>query len=392
MPIKMSSQDPLFVLYTSGSTGKPKGIVHGTGGYLVYVAYTFKTVFDYKNSDIFWCTADFGWVTGHSYGLYGALLNGATTVMYEGVPNYPSWDAYKKIIEACKVTVLYTAPTVLRSLMQAQISWAPKSLQSLRLLGSVGEPIDTKTWDWYFKNVGQLNCPIVDTWWQTETGGILISSVPIVSSPNKPFMNLPLPGITPIVQQNNLVIKNSWPGITIGLLNDTRNFKDQYISKKDNTYITGDVAVHTNPYYRITGRADDVLNVSGHRLSTAEIEEAINTTNGVIESAAIGFTHPIKGTAITAFVVLKSNSTIKTIEATVKNQVALHIGPFAKPDYVYVVAELPKTRSGKIVRRLLRMVVNGAHKEFGDVSTLVDTQVLNKIVKDYKLKNSGKLL
>lgn len=393
---EMDAEDMLFILYTSGSTGKPKGIVHTTGGYMVYAAYTFKNVFQYSDGDVYFCSADIGWITGHSYIVYGPLLNGATTLMFEGIPTYPSPDRFWEIIKKYDVNQFYTAPTAIRSLMaMGQEHIADKQMPSLKVLGSVGEPINEMAWHWYHDHVGKNRCPIVDTWWQTETGGIAISPIAGIIPTKPSFATLPLPGIQPvIVDQNgkkltersvegNLCIQFPWPGILRTIYGDHERFKQTYFSTYKNMYFTGDgVKRDEDGYYRILGRVDDVMNVSGHRLGTAEVENAINAHPLVNESAVVGYPHEIKGQGIYAFVVCGELSTggEDGIKGSIIKAVTKIIGPIAKPDKILLVSGLPKTRSGKIMRRILRKIAEGDTSNFGDTSTLLDPAIVHEIV------------
>ena len=392
----MQSEDPLFILYTSGSTGKPKGMMHSTGGYMVYVGYTFQNVFQYQPSDVFWCTADIGWITGHSYILYGPLLNGATTVLFEGIPSYPDFGRFWSVIEKYKVTQFYTAPTAIRSLAKEPLSWVEKhNLSSLKIIGSVGEPINDEAWQWYFENIGKSTCPIVDTWWQTETGGILISPLPGITKLKPTYATLPLPGIQPVLMNadketidknetdGSLCIKFPWPSIARTIWGDHQRYKDTYFTAFPGYYFTGDGAWRDEDgYYRITGRVDDVIIVSGHNLGTAPIEDAINEHQFVAESAIVGFPHDIKGNALYGFVTLKDgigdfdeNQLKKEINQYVSDQ----IGPIAKLDKIQFTAGLPKTRSGKIMRRILRKIAEGDFSSFGDISTLLNPEIVDEI-------------
>jgi len=395
----MESEDPLFILYTSGSTGKPKGVLHTTAGYMVYAAYTFLNVFQYKPEQIYWCTADIGWVTGHSYIVYGPLLNGATTLMYEGVPQFPDWGRWWDIIDKYKVNIFYTAPTAIRSLEAQGINWLKgKSLLSLSVLGTVGEPINEEAWDWYFKNIGKENCPIVDTWWQTETGGILISSLAGITPTKPSYATLPLPGVEPIIvdangneitepiAEGNLCIRKSWPGQARTVYKDHERFIQTYFTTYPGKYFTGDGCKRdSNGNYRITGRVDDVINVSGHRIGTAEVENAINEHTEVYESAVVGFPHAIKGQGIFAFVSCQPQpKDLILFKQEVLNIVAKIIGPFAKPDRIEIASGLPKTRSGKIMRRILRKIAEGEFHKVGDVTTLLNPEVVDEIIKKVK--------
>ena len=398
-PERMDAEDPLFILYTSGSTGKPKGVLHTTGGYLLYANFTFNTIFDYKSDDIYWCTADIGWITGHSYIVYGPLSNCASSVIFEGVPNYPDFGRFWDVVDKYKVTLFYTAPTALRALMKEGDDWIKShDLTSLRLLGTVGEPIKQPEWEWYYKLIGSEQCPIVDTWWQTETGGIMISPLP-GATPTKPgSATLPFFGIKPVllsddgdeISENNtgglLAIKSSWPGQMRTVYGDHQRFKETYFSQFEGYYFTGDGAFRDEDgYYWITGRVDDVLNVSGHRIGTAEVEGAIGKVNGVAEAAVVGFSHDIKGQGIYAFVTLMTGTeTDLAIKEAIKNSVAIEIGPHAKPDKIQFTAGLPKTRSGKIMRRILRKIAENEFDDLGDISTLADPSVVKSLIKGIK--------
>ncbi len=398
--ITMDSEDPLFILYTSGSTGKPKGVLHTTAGYMVYVAYTFLNVFQYKPEQIYWCTADIGWVTGHSYIVYGPLLNGATTLMYEGIPQFPDWGRWWDVIDKYKVNIFYTAPTAIRSLeAQGLKSIEGKSLSSLKVLGSVGEPINKEAWEWYHKNIGKEKCPIIDTWWQTETGGILISSLAGITPEKATYATLPLPGIEPIIvdvegaeikemiAEGNLCIRQSWPGQARTVYKNHARFIQTYFTTYPNKYFTGDGCKRDNDgNYRITGRVDDVMNVSGHRIGTAEVENAINEHPVVYENAVVGFPHAIKGQGIFAFVACQTHpKDILSFKQEVLDIVSKIIGPFAKPDRIEIVSGLPKTRSGKIMRRILRKISEGEFDKVGDISTLLNPEVVEEIMK--KIRN-----
>ncbi len=393
-PEIMDSEDPLFILYTSGSTGKPKGVVHTVGGYMVYTGYTFRNVFQYKKGQVFFCTADIGWITGHSYLVYGPLLNGATTVMFEGIPTYPHAGRFWEIIDKHSVNIFYTAPTAIRSLMQLGLSHVvPFKLSSLKMLGSVGEPINEEAWHWYDEHIGKKNCPITDTWWQTETGGIMIGSMGGFM-PNRPaHAGYPMPGIQPelmdasgnVILENGveglLCIKFPWPSIIRTTYGDHERCRVNYFSAFKGKYFTGDGAKRDeNGLYRIIGRVDDVINVSGHRFGTAEIENAINEHPLVIESAVVGFPHDIKGQAIYAFVICESiPSDIVTLRTEINEVVCDQIGKIAKPDKIQIVSGLPKTRSGKIMRRILRKIAEGDISNLGDISTLLDPSVIEQI-------------
>lgn len=391
----MDSEDPLFILYTSGSTGKPKGVVHTTAGYMIWANYTFVNVFQYQPGQVHFCTADIGWITGHSYIIYGPLSAGATTLMFEGVPTWPDAGRFWEIVEKHKVDILYTAPTAIRSLMGFGTEFIQgKDLSSLKVLGSVGEPINEEAWHWYDDNIGKNNCPIVDTWWQTETGGVMISNLAGVT-PSKPsYATLPLPGIQPCLVNDqgveiegndvngNLCIKFPWPGMIRTTYNDHERCRQTYFSVYNNKYFTGDGCLRgAEGMYRITGRVDDVLNVSGHRIGTAEVENAINMHERVIESAVVGYPHDIKGQGIYAYVILDGGLfDEKSIQTEVLASVTKEIGPIAKPDRILVVPGLPKTRSGKIMRRILRKIAEGEVSNLGDTSTLLDPGVVEEII------------
>lgn len=398
-PEIMDAEDPLFILYTSGSTGRPKGMVHTTGGYMVYTAYTFKNVFQYKEEDIYWCTADIGWITGHSYIVYGPLANGATTVMFEGVPSYPDFGRFWEVVQKHKVTQFYTAPTAIRALAKENLDFVTEyDLSSLKVLGTVGEPINEEAWHWYNDHVGDKKCPIVDTWWQTETGGILISPIPY-STPTKPtYATLPMPGIQPALMDENgkeikgnqvdgrLCIKFPWPSIARTIWGNHQRYKDTYFSAFEGKYFTGDGALRDEVgYYRITGRVDDVIIVSGHNLGTAPIEDAINEHPAVAESAIVGFPHDIKGNALYGYIILKETGETRNRENLSKeiNQlITEHIGPIAKLDKIQFVPGLPKTRSGKIMRRILRKIASKDTSNLGDTSTLLNPEVVDQIMKE----------
>ncbi|NGY38660.1 acetate--CoA ligase [Flavobacterium sp. XN-5] len=392
----MDAEDPLFILYTSGSTGKPKGMVHTTAGYMVYAAYTFKNVFSYEDNDIFWCTADIGWITGHSYILYGPLLNGATTVIFEGVPSYPDYSRFWEVIVKHKVTQFYTAPTAIRALAKESLDYVQKyQLDTLKVIGSVGEPINEEAWHWYNDHVGNKRCPIVDTWWQTETGGILISPLPFVTPTKPTYATLPLPGIQPVLMDEkrneiegnqvvgSLCIKFPWPGIARTIWGDHERYKETYFSAFPGKYFTGDGALRDEVgYYRITGRVDDVVIVSGHNLGTAPIEDAINEHPAVAESAIVGFPHDIKGNALYGFVILKETGEYRdreNLSKEINQQISNQIGPIAKLDKIQFVSGLPKTRSGKIMRRILRKIAEGDYSNFGDTSTLLNPEIVEEI-------------
>jgi acetyl-CoA synthetase len=391
---EMDSEDMLFILYTSGSTGKPKGMVHTCGGYMVYSNYTFKTVFQYKEGQIFWCTADVGWITGHSYILYGPLAAGATTLMFEGVPSWPDMGRFWHVVEKHKVNIFYTAPTAIRSLERAPLSFVEKyDLSSLQVLGSVGEPINEEAWHWYDKNIGKGKCPIVDTWWQTETGGILISPLAGITKTKPAFATLPLPGVQPAIMDENgnelkgnnvegrLTIKFPWPSMARTIYGDHQRFKDTYFSTFPGKYFTGDGCKRDEDgYYRITGRVDDIIIVSGHNMGTAEIESAIDEHSAVCESAVVGFPHDIKGQGVYAFVVTYDPVHEAThLRNEIKDVVSKIIGPIAKPDKIQFVSGLPKTRSGKIMRRILRKVAEGDTTNLGDTTTLLDPAIVDEI-------------
>jgi acetyl-CoA synthetase len=392
----MDSEDPLFILYTSGSTGKPKGMLHTCAGYMVYTAYTFKNVFNYKENDIYWCTADIGWITGHSYILYGPLLNGATTVIFEGVPTYPEPDRFWEVIEKHKITQFYTAPTAIRSLAKESAEWVDKhDLSSLKVIGSVGEPINDEAWHWFNDHVGKKKCPIVDTWWQTETGGIMISPLPFVTPTKPTYATLPLPGVQPVLMDDkrneitgnqvtgNLCIRFPWPGIARTIWGDHQRYKETYFTAFPGKYFTGDGALRDEVgYYRITGRVDDVIIVSGHNLGTAPIEDSINQHPAVAESAIVGYPHDIKGNALYGYVTLKETGEGRdkeNLKKEINQLIADQIGPIAKLDKIQFVSGLPKTRSGKIMRRILRKIAEGDFSNFGDISTLLNPEIVEEI-------------
>jgi acetyl-CoA synthetase len=395
----LDSEDLLFILYTSGSTGKPKGVVHTTGGFMVYSQYSFSNVFQYEQNDIYWCTADIGWITGHSYIIYGPLLSGATTLMFEGVPTYPHPGRFWEIVDKYKVNQFYTAPTAIRALQAYGLEpLEPYSLDSLRVIGSVGEPINEEAWHWYHDHIGKGNCPLVDTWWQTETGGIMISPLAGIT-PNKPaHASLPLPGVQPIIVdadgnelvgnnvEGNLCIKFPWPSMIRTTYGDHKRCKDTYFSTYPGMYFTGDGAKRDHDgYLRILGRVDDVMNVSGHRMGTAEVENAINEHPKVIESAVVGYPHDIKGQGIYAYVICDMEGrTASGLIDEIKETVRKIIGPIAKPDQVQIVSGLPKTRSGKIMRRILRKVASSDISNLGDTSTLLNPEIVDEIIKGAK--------
>jgi len=390
----VDSEDPLFILYTSGSTGKPKGMVHSCGGYMVYSSYSFKNVFNYNNGDIYWCTADIGWITGHSYIVYGPLLNGATTLMFEGVPSYPDFGRFWAICEKYKVNQFYTAPTAIRALAKHPVDLVNKyDLGSLKVLGTVGEPINEEAWDWYNNNVGKGKCPIVDTWWQTETGGIMITSLANVTEGKPTFATKPMMGIQPVLfdenskefNENNkngiLGIKFPWPSIARTIYGDHERYKNVYFSAYPGYYFPGDGAFRDDDgNYRITGRVDDVVIVSGHNLGTAPIEDAINMHDNVVESALVGYPHDIKGNALYAYVILKDDSISHNIVNEINDLISKTIGPIAKPEKIQIVPGLPKTRSGKIMRRILRKIASGEKENFGDISTLLNPEIVRIIL------------
>ena len=398
-PVEMDAEDPLFILYTSGSTGKPKGVLHTTGGYLVYASYTHEMVFDYQPGDIYWCTADIGWITGHSYIIYGPLANRATTLMFEGVPNYPDFGRFWEVVEKHKVNIFYTAPTALRALMREGNDFVVKhNRSSIKVLGTVGEPIKEPEWMWYHDIVGESRCPIVDTWWQTETGGILITPLPAATETKPGSATFPFFGVTPVIldpdgnelhgnpSEGLLALKTSWPGQMRSIYGDHDRFYETYFSMFKGYYFTGDGARRDKDgYYWITGRVDDVLNVSGHRLGTAEIEGAIGAHPNVAEAAVVGFPHDIKGQGVYAFVTLMAG--VEAGENTlteIKLKVREMIGPHASPDKIQFTPALPKTRSGKIMRRILRKIAEGDTKNMGDTSTLADPGVVENLVKGMK--------
>ncbi|WP_339698377.1 acetate--CoA ligase [Algoriphagus aquimarinus] len=396
---EMDSEDMLFILYTSGSTGKPKGVVHTTGGYMVYSQYSFDNVFQYSQGDVYWCTADVGWITGHSYIVYGPLLAGATTLMFEGVPTFPDAGRFWAVIEKHKVNIFYTAPTAIRALQAYGTAEIEKyDLSSLKVLGSVGEPINEEAWHWYHTHIGKNKCPIVDTWWQTETGGIMVSPIAGITPTKPAFATLPLPGVQLCIVdpegneltgnsvEGNLCIKFPWPSMIRTTYGDHERCKQTYFSTYKGMYFTGDgVKRDHDGYYRILGRVDDVINVSGHRMGTAEVENAINEHPKVIESAVVGYPHEIKGQGIYAYVICDlTNRTEENLINEIKEMVSKIIGPIAKPDKIQIVPGLPKTRSGKIMRRILRKIAEGSLDNMGDTSTLLDPEVVTKIIEGKK--------
>ncbi|MEX2574858.1 MAG: acetate--CoA ligase, partial [Balneolaceae bacterium] len=392
--VEMDAEDPLFILYTSGSTGKPKGVLHTCGGYMVNTSYSFSNVFQVEEEDVYWCTADAGWITGHSYIIYGPLFNGATGIIFEGTPTYPDAGRFWEVVEKYKVTHFYTAPTAIRALMKSDLDYVKKyDLSSLKVLGSVGEPINEEAWHWYHTNIGGGNCPIVDTWWQTETGGIMISSLAGVT-PGKPgFATLPLPGVEPALMdekgneiegngvEGNLCIKHPWPAVARTIWGDHERYLKTYMSAYEGYYFTGDGCRRDESgFYRITGRVDDVLNVSGHRLGTAEIENAVDEHDNVIETAVVGYPHEIKGQGIYAFMICETvPEDLGQFKEEINKIVTRIIGPIAKPDKIQVVPGLPKTRSGKIMRRILRKVASQDLDNLGDTSTLLDPSIVDKL-------------
>jgi len=391
---EMDAEDTLFILYTSGSTGKPKGMVHTCGGYMVHINYTFKTAFQYQDGQVYWCTADVGWITGHSYILYGPLSAGATTLMFEGIPSWPDWGRFWQAIERHKVNIFYTAPTAIRSLMQAPLKFVERhDLSSLKILGSVGEPINEEAWNWYHKNIGKGKCPVVDTWWQTETGGFMITPIANVTELKPAFATLPMPGVQPAVMdehgkeltgngiEGRLAMKFPWPSIARTIYGDHKRFRDTYFSTFPGKYFTGDGCKRDEDgYYRITGRVDDIIIVSGHNLGTAEIENAIDEHADVCETAVVGYPHDIKGQGVYAFVICYNKpADADKLRSEIRDTVSKIIGPIAKPDKIQFVSGLPKTRSGKIMRRILRKVAEGDTSNLGDTTTLLDPGVVEEI-------------
>ena len=390
----MGAEDELFVLYTSGSTGKPKGVVHSTAGYMVYAEYSFRNVFQYEQGDLFWCTADIGWITGHSYVIYGPLLAGATSLMFEGVPTFPDAGRFWEVVDKHQVNLFYTAPTAIRALEAKGLAYVkPYKLDSLKVLGSVGEPINEEAWQWYHKNIGKEKCPIVDTWWQTETGGIMIAPLAGITKLKPTYASLPLPGIQPCLVdakgnelegndvEGNLCIKYPWPAMIRTTYGDHKRCKDVYFSTYPGKYFTGDGCKRdADGFYKITGRVDDVINISGHRIGTAEVEDAINTHAAVVESAVVGFPHPIKGQGIYAFVIADQTRITDQLKEQIQAEVCDHIGAIARLEQIQLVKGLPKTRSGKIMRRILRKIASGETENFGDTSTLLDPTVVHQIV------------
>lgn len=392
----MDAEDPLFILYTSGSTGTPKGMVHTTAGYMVYTAYTFKNVFNYKEEDVFWCTADIGWITGHSYIVYGPLLNGATTVLFEGIPSYPDFGRFWEVVDKHQVNQLYTAPTAIRALAKESLDYVDNhSLESLRVLGSVGEPINEEAWHWYNNNIGKRKSPIVDTWWQTENGGILISPLPFITPTKPTYATLPLPGIQPVLmderrnqiednfKEGALCIQFPWPGMARTIWGNHQRYLETYFSAFRGKYFSGDAAIRDEVgYFRIIGRIDDVVIVSGHNLGTAPIENAINEHPAVAESAIVGFPHDIKGNALYGYITLKETGEVRdrdNLRREINEHISSFIGPIAKLDKIQFVSALPKTRSGKIMRRILRKIAEGDFSNFGDISTLLNPEVVDEI-------------
>ncbi|MDG1346683.1 MAG: AMP-binding protein, partial [Crocinitomicaceae bacterium] len=397
----MNAEDPLFMLYTSGSTGNPKGMVHTCGGYMVYTNYSFRSVFQYKEGDVYWCTADIGWITGHSYILYGPLTAGATTIMFEGIPSYPNNDRFWEVVAKHKVNIFYTAPTAIRALQMCDSALVEKhDLSSLKTLGTVGEPINIEAWEWYDEKIGKKNCPIVDTWWQTETGGIMISPLTGVTECIPTFATLPLPGIQPCLRdetgkevidegEGRLFMKFPWPSIARTIYGDHQRYMDTYFSAYKGNYFTGDGAKRdAKGNYRITGRVDDVVIVSGHNLGTAEIENALDEHESIVEAAVVGYPHDIKGNSIYAFVTLKDitmvhdEATLNNLRKEVLDLVSKIIGPIAKPEKIQFTTGLPKTRSGKIMRRILRKIASNELDSLGDISTLLNPECVEDIIEN----------
>lgn len=396
----MESEDPLFILYTSGSTGKPKGVVHTCGGYMVYAQYSFENVFQYNPGEVYWCTADIGWITGHSYGIYGPLLSGASSVVFEGIPTYPDAGRFWEIIDKYSVNIFYTAPTAIRALMAFGLDFiTPYTIDSLRVLGSVWEPLNEEAWHWYHEHIGKKRCPIVDTWWQTETGGILISPLAGITPTKPSFAILPLPGIQPLLVDEygkeisgdnisgNLCIRSPWPSMIRTIYGDHARCQHTYFSNYPGLYFTGDGCLRDeNGYYRITGRMDDVLNISGHRIGTAEVENAINSHPNIIESAVVGYPHAIKGQGMYAYIVVTNNAeNLSNLEQEIFIEVKKNLWSFAQPDIIQFVSQLPKTRSGKIMRRILRKIADGETDDFWDTSTLLDPGVVEEIKRGAEL-------
>ena len=392
----MDAEDLLFILYTSGSTGKPKGVVHTCGGYMVYAGYSFKNVFQYERGDVYWCTADVGWITGHSYIIYGPLLNGATTLIFEGVPTFPDAGRFWDVCDKYGVNQFYTAPTAIRALMACGDEFVDRAeLGALKVIGSVGEPINAEAWHWYHDKVGRGNCPVVDTWWQTETGGIMISGLGNLSPQRPTYAGCPLPGIQPVLLdaegneiegdgvEGYLCIKHPWPSMLRTTYGDHERCKNVYFSNYEGYYFTGDGARREEGMYRIIGRVDDVINVSGHRFGTAEIENAINASPLVTESAVVGYPHDIKGQGIYAYVIVDGGTQdVQAVRTSIIDTLVAEIGPIAKPDVIQIVPGLPKTRSGKIMRRILRKVAEGDTSNLGDTSTLLDPSVVEVLKAD----------
>lgn len=392
---EMDSEDMLFILYTSGSTGKPKGVVHTCGGYMIYTCFTFKNAFQYQDGDIYWCTADIGWITGHSYIVYGPLLAGATSLMFEGVPTYPDAGRFWEVCDKHKVNQFYTAPTAIRALMAKGDEYVDKyDLSTLKVIGSVGEPINVEAWEWYNEKVGKGNAPIIDTWWQTETGGMMITPFPNITDTKPCYASYPMPGVLPVLLDANgnelegndveglLCIKQPWPSIIRTTYGDHERCRQTYFSAFENMYFTGDGARRDEDgRYRIIGRVDDVINVSGHRMGTAEVENAINEHENIVESAVVGYPHPIKGQGIYAYVITNDSVTDEdTFRKEIRAVVTKEIGPIAKPDQIQIVSGLPKTRSGKIMRRILRKIASGSTSNLGDTSTLLNPEVVEEVM------------